>query len=64
MQQAVDDAARAGGTLNATAVKLLKAQHAYTWQLATGKFATAVTPGALAVSKAMLAKYRVWYGAC
>ena len=64
VQQAVLDAAGAGGKLNITAVNLLKAQHAYAWQLATDRFPTVVTGDALAVSKAMLAKYREWYSTC
>ena len=64
VRQAVADAAQAGGRLNTSAVSLLKAQHAYAWQRATDAFPTAVTGDALAVSKAMLEKYRVWYGTC
>jgi len=62
-KQALADAA-AGGKLNVSAVNLLKAQHAYAWQMATDKFPTTVTGDALAVSKAMLAKYRSWYAPC
>jgi hypothetical protein len=60
----VADAAKAGGKLNTAAVNLLKAQHAYKWQLATDKFPTVVTGDALVVSKATLDKYRVWYSTC
>jgi alpha-N-acetylglucosaminidase len=63
-KQALADAAKAGGKLNTAAVNLLKAKHAYKWQLATEKFPTVVTGDALAVSKAMLGKYRVWYSTC
>ena len=62
-QQGVADAA-AGGKLNTTAMNLVKAQHAYAWQLASDKFPTVVTGDALAVSKAMLAKYESWYESC
>ena len=63
-QQAVADAAKPRGKLNTTAVDLIKAQHAYKWQLATDKYPSVVAGDALAVSKAMLNKYRVWYGTC
>ena len=63
-QQAVADAAKPGGKLNTTAVDLVKAQHAHKWQLATNKFPSEVAGDALAVSKAMLNRYRVWYGTC
>ena len=62
-KQALSDAA-AGGKLNTTAVDAVKAQHAYMWQLATDRYPTAVTGDALAVSKAMLVKYRSWYATC
>ena len=53
-----------GKALNRTAQDAVRAAHSYTWAVATNKYPTAPVGDALAVSKAMLAKYAPYYASC
>ena len=63
LEQALKDAA-AGHPLDTGALNQIYATHAYTWTTATNAYPTAPVGDALAVSKAMYAKYAPYYASC
>ena len=59
----VQDAA-AGKPLDATALNVVYAAHAYNWTTATNPYPTEVVGDYVAVSKAMRAKYQHYFTSC